>query len=284
MADRAFEQLLEQRVTREPSQPVSQPTVDRWIAIFGSRFPIDDVSVVHSIMATTFSRSPLPPAPGESAATGVVLHDQLKQLLDLPVAIAIGYELELLGSLHLGDQLVSVERIADVGPERSTRFGPGRDWIIEVATSALDGSAICIEQFRMMGYRPGDRSGGSTALRSQPPVFEWTEEVSIDADLIIGWASAHRVWAAAHHDSEVARDVGLPDIILDTSSQVSLLAGAAHHHRPDQTLQRVQLEMKRPILPGATVLVGGVESGATSTVSAMVDGREASRAIITFTS
>ena len=284
MADRALELLLEQRVTREPSQPVSQLTVDGWTAIFGSRFPTDDVGVVHSIMATTFSRAPLPPAPGESAATGVVLHDQLKQLLDLPVAIAIGYELELLGSLHLGDQLVSVERIAEVGPERSTRFGPGRDWIIEVATSALDGSAVCIEQFRMMGYRPGERSGGSTAVRAEPPVFEWTEEVSIDADLIIGWASAHRVWAAAHHDSEVARDVGLPDIILDTSSQVSLVAGAAHHHRPDQTLQRVQLEMKRPILPGATVLVGGVESGATSTVSAMVDGREASRAIITFTS
>ena len=284
MADRALELLLEQRVTREPSQPVSQLTVDGWTAIFGSRFPTDDVGIVHSIMATTFSRAPLPPAPGESAATGVVLHDQLKQLLDLPVAIAIGYELELLGSLHLGDQLVSVERIAEVGPERSTRFGPGRDWIIEVATSALDGSAVCIEQFRMMGYRPGERSGGSTAVRAEPPVFQWTEEVLIDADLIIGWASAHRVWAAAHHDSEVARDVGLPDIILDTSSQVSLLAGAAHHHRPDQTLQRVQLEMKRPILPGATVLVGGVESGATSTVSAMVDGREASRAIITFTS
>ena len=284
MTDRALELVLEQRVTREPSQPVSQPTVEEWTAIFGSRFPLVDDRGVPPVMATTFSRSPMPPAPGASAATGVVLHDQLKQLLDLPVAIAVGYELELLGDLQLGDRLLSEERIAEVGPERSTRYGPGRDWIIEVATSTLDGSALYIERFRMMGYRPGERGGPSTAVRAEPPVFEWTQEQSIDADLIRRWASAHRVWAAAHHDSEAARAVGLPDIILDTSSQVSLLAGAAHHHRPNQTLLRVQLEMKRPILPGATVLIGGVESESTTTVSAMVDGREASRAIITFTS
>lgn len=29
-------------------------------------------------------------------------------------------------------QLISAERIADLGPERSTKFGPGRDWVIGV--------------------------------------------------------------------------------------------------------------------------------------------------------
>ena len=27
-------------------------------------------------------------------------------------------------------QLISAECIADLGPERSTQFGPGRDWVI----------------------------------------------------------------------------------------------------------------------------------------------------------
>ncbi len=27
-------------------------------------------------------------------------------------------------------QLISAERIANLGPERSTKFGPGRDWVI----------------------------------------------------------------------------------------------------------------------------------------------------------
>ena len=237
------------------------------------------------MMATTFARSPVKPMPGESAATGVVLHDQLKQLLDLPVAIAIGYELELLGDLHEGDRLQSEERIAHVGPERPTRLGPGREWIIEVATSTIDGPAVYIERFRMMGYRPGERNGNTVSAPpgpSGPPDFSWSEELSIDAELIIGWASAHRVWAVAHHDPEAARAVGLPDIILDTSSQVSLFAGAAHQRRPDARILRVELEMRRPILPGAMLVIGGVESGATTTVSAMVDGRVVSRAIISF--
>ena len=284
MSDRALELLLEQRITREPSQPVTQHTVDEWIEIFGSRFPAADASVVPPIMVTTFPRSPVAPTAGESAATGVVLHDQLKRLVDLPVAIAIGYELELLGEIRVGDRLVSEERIADLGPERSTRLGPGREWIIEVVTSTLDRSAVCIERFRMMGYRPGERDEAAESVRSEAPAMAWTEELTVDTDLIIGWASAHRVWAAAHHDAESARAVGLPDIILDTSSQVSLFAGAAHRHRPNEKLLRIELEMKRPILPGATVVIGGVENESATIVSAMVEGREASRAIITFES
>jgi hypothetical protein len=40
--------------------------------------------------------------------------------------------------------------------------------------------------------------------------------------------------------------------------------------------------MKRSILPGAVVTLCGAEDGRTTIVSAVVEGREASRATITF--
>jgi hypothetical protein len=43
-------------------------------------------------------------------------------------------------------QLISADRMADLGPKRSTKFGPGRDWVIEVdlamKRSILPGATI----------------------------------------------------------------------------------------------------------------------------------------------
>ena len=227
-------------------------------------------------------RPPLPPAPGETAPTGLVLHDELKALLDLPVAIAVGYELEISGEVRVGDQLVSVERIAELAEERATKFGPGRDWVIEVATSTLDGAPVGVEKFRMLGYRPG-HSGAAPPRTAQEPVpFAWTEAFNVTAESIRREAAANHVWAGAHHHTEAAQKAGLADIILDTSSQVARLAGAAQRHRSTERITGINLAMKRPILPGATVTLGGVETDRTTIVSAVVDGHETSRVIVTF--
>jgi len=90
------------------------------------------------------------------------------------------------------------------------------------------------------------------------------------------------VWAPAHHHTDAAQKAGLADIILDTSSQVARLAGAAQRRRPTERILSVDLAMKRSILPGATVTLGGIEEDRTIRVSANVDGREVSQATITF--
>ena len=216
------------------------------------------------------------------APTGLALHDQLKALLDFPVAIAVGYELEVAGEVRVGDQLVSVERIADLGEERATKFGPGRDWVIEVATSTDAGALVGVEKFRMLGYRPGEASAVTPRTAQEPMSFTWTEDFTVSTDSIRRDAAANHVWAPAHHHTEAAQKAGLADIILDTSSQVARLASAAQQHRPAERIVSVELAMKRSILPGATVTMGGIEDGRTTIVSAVVDGREVSRATVTF--
>ena len=282
MTNDALKHLLDQRVQRDPSLVVTQEVVAAWTAEFGANWPECDGDVVPSVMYTTFARPPVPPAAGVAAPTGVVLHDQLKTVLDLPVAIAIGYELELTGVVHIGDQLVSAERIAELGAERSTKFGPGRDWIIEVATSTVDGVPIGIERFRMLGYRPGEPGTPRPRNAQESVAFAWEEHFSVTTESIRREAAANHVWARAHHHTDAAQKAGLADIILDTSSQVARLAGAAQRHRPTERIVSVDLAMKRSILPGATVTLGGIEEGRITRVSALLDGRELSQATITF--
>jgi hypothetical protein len=112
--------------------------------------------------------------------------------------------------------------------------------------------------------------------------FAWTEEFTVTAESIRREAAANHVWAGAHHHTEAAQNAGLADIILDTSSQVARLAGAAQRHRPTDRITGINLAMKRPILPEATVTLGGVETDRTTIVSAVVDGRETSRVTVTF--
>lgn len=282
MTNDALKQLLEQRVQRDPSLVVTQEVVSVWIAEFGAHWAECEGDGVPSLMYTTFARPPAPPAAGEVAPTGLALHDQLKALLDLPVAIAVGYELELTGVVHIGDQLVSAERIADLGEERSTKFGPGRDWTIEVATATQAGSPVGIERFRMLGYRPGEPGTAQPREAQEPSPLAWEERFSVTTESIRREAAANHVWAPAHHHTDAAQRAGLADIILDTSSQVARLAGAAQRHRPTERIVGFDLAMKRSILPGATVTLGGIEEGRVSRLSALVDGREVSQATITF--
>ncbi len=282
MTDDALGQLLERRVTRDPSSVVTQDVVDAWTAVFGTEWPECVGDVVPSIMYTTFARSSVAPAPDEVTPTGVVLHDELKTLLELPVAIAVGYELKLSGVVRIGDQLLSEERIAELGPERLTKFGPGRDWVIEVVSSTTAGELVGVERFRMLGYRPGDSGPAPPQIPREPVSFAWTEDFTVSTDSIRREAEANHVWAGAHHHTEAAQKAGLVDIILDTSSQVARLAGAAQRHRPTARIVAIDLAMKRSILPGATVTLGGIEEEHTTTVSAVVDGRETSRVTVTF--
>jgi hypothetical protein len=282
MVDDALRQLLDRRVQRELSAPVERVTINEWCAVFGNEWPECVGDVAPSVMFTTFVRPALPPAPGEAAPTGLVLHDELKALLDLPVAIAVGYELEITGAVRVGDVLVSVERIAQLGDERATKFGPGRDWVIEVATSTVEGALVGVEKFRMLGYRPGDSGATPPRTAQDSPSFAWTEAFNVTAESIRLEAAANHVWAGAHHHTEAAQKAGLADIILDTSSQVARLAGAAQRRRPTERITGINLAMKRSILPGATVTLGGVETDHSTIVSAVVDGRETSQVTVTF--
>lgn len=288
--DDGLARVLARQVERPPSAPVDPATVARWCSVFDDDWAAD--AVVPAVMYPTFLR-PSSPTSVDVPATGVVLHDELKQVLGLPIAIAVGYELELVGALDPGDRLVAIERVASVAQPRTSTLGVGRDWVIEVTTTTTNGEPVGIERFRMFGYRTDDEPVTMDATSSLPTGTvaastaaevgaDWTETLTVDAEFIVRAATTNHVWAPAHHWSAAARAAGLADVILDTSSQVALLAGAARRHRTAAPLRSVELSMRRPILPGAEVVLAGIDDGADTRVTATVDGVGVSRSVVRF--
>lgn len=271
--------LLSRRVERPVSAPIDEDTADLWCETFNWTRSADRSSVP-SLAYPTFLR---PGEPSHGAMpTGVVLHDELKVALGLPMAIAVGYELELHGEPRCGQRLQSVERIGALGEERETSLGFGREWIIEVLAKTTENEPVGIERFRMLGYQPrmSGRTTSQTSVGNR--AAQWTEEFPIDAASIRRSAGANRVWAPAHHDRDAARLAGLSDIILDTSSQVALLTSAARRRRSNAEPLRVTLTMRRPVVPGSRMVISGFDDGEGTTVWAELDERETSRATITF--
>lgn len=287
-----LEALLDERVRREAFTAVEADTVARWCAFFDESRSRHDTDrggwVAPPEMVTTFLRPPAPPAPGEPLATNVALHERLKEALGLPVGIATGYELESHALVGAGDRLVSVERIAEVGPERDTRFGRGRDWVIEVVSSFTDGARagelVCVERWRMTGYDPARIAAAAGEQKMSDPSAEspegssMTSTVAVDRRFIVDGAAANRVWAIAHHDDEAAVAAGLPGVIVDTSTWVALAARAASTWLGgDPRVGSVSLSMRRPVIAGDDVQVQG------EVVADFVDGADVRRITVRVT-
>jgi hypothetical protein len=223
-------------------------------------------------MVTTFLRPASPPSSDAPVATNVALHERLKDRFTLPVGIATGYELECHALLEPGDRLRSVERIADIGDERDTRFGRGRDWVIEVVSSITDGpragALACVERWRMTGYDPARIDPAISGSTSRSSASHSDDDVPIgevhrrsfpaSREMIVAGAVANRVWASAHHDDAAAIAAGLPGIILDTSSWVAITSvHAAAATGGDPRIGSVDLQMRRPVLVDDVVELEG---------------------------
>jgi hypothetical protein len=270
VSDDVVDRLLAERFERVADTVVTADAVEQWCAFFGGdrarhRSGGGD-PVVPPLMLATFARPDSSPAPSEIAPAGVALHDRLKAELALPIGIAVGYELECHAFLREGDRLHAVERIATVGPVRDTRFGPGRDWVIEVATANDVGDLVGMERWSMLGYRVPDEP----PIRSAAPVAtgddvdaevapDFAEQFVATREFILIGATVNRVWAAAHHDDDAARAAGLPGIILDTSSWVSMFGRvAADWLGGDPRPGSVSLSMRRPVLVDDIVELSGM--------------------------
>ena len=287
---------MAERIERDAPASVDAASVRNWCDVFGEdrvRHSVDRKGwVAPPTMLATFGRPATDPGDG---STQLGLHDQLKAELSLPVGIALGYELECHAMAREGDRLRSVERIASVGELRSTRLGPGRDWVIEVATSNQSDELVCIERWSMLGYDPNAVSStdAPAATRSAPSAAEdgastWSSTIEVTRDLVIGGATANRVWALGHHDDDAARAAGLAGIILDTSTWVSIAGMHAskwigHDARPGG----IDLTMRRSVGVGDTIelcgdIVGDVVDGhGVRWVSIDVVGRVRGRIVAT---
>ncbi|MFI5549415.1 MaoC family dehydratase [Streptomyces sp. NPDC051738] len=95
-------------------------------------------------------------------------------------------------------------------------------------------------------------------------------EIPISRTLIVAGAIASRDYQDVHHDAELAREKGSPDIFMNILTTNGLVGRyITDHFGPTAVLRRVAIRLGAPNYPGDTmVLTGRVEEldGDTATV------------------
>ncbi|MEU6271125.1 MaoC family dehydratase [Streptomyces populi] len=95
-------------------------------------------------------------------------------------------------------------------------------------------------------------------------------EIEITRTLIVAGAIASRDYQDVHHDADLARAKGSPDIFMNILTTNGLVGRyVTDHFGPDAVLRRVAIRLGAPNHPGDTmVLTGSVEEvdGDTATV------------------
>lgn len=96
------------------------------------------------------------PQRGEPALP-LQLHFDLKQRFALPEAVMTDNTLVLHAPVRPGDRLATCQRLRSVSPEKSTRLGTGRFWVIDVEYRNASGELVGVESYTGFGYRKGER-------------------------------------------------------------------------------------------------------------------------------
>ena len=90
------------------------------------------------------------------------LHFMIKEALDYPNGIVTSVDIEYHEPVRAGDSVRVEQILREVSEERSTRLGPGRNWIIDVVFRRQDGVLLGVQAMAFLGYRSG------AAVKEQP--------------------------------------------------------------------------------------------------------------------
>ncbi|MFE6482216.1 MaoC family dehydratase [Streptomyces sp. NPDC057757] len=102
-------------------------------------------------------------------------------------------------------------------------------------------------------------------------------EIDITRTLIVAGAIASRDYQDVHHDAELARQKGSPDIFMNILTTNGLVGRyVTDHFGPGAVLRGVAIRLGAPNYPGDTmVLTGSVEELAADTATVRIVGANA---------
>jgi len=100
-------------------------------------------------------------------------------------------------------------------------------------------------------------------------------EIPVTRTLIVSGAIASRDYQDVHHDAELAKEKGSPDIFMNILTTNGLVGRyVTDHFGPDAVLRKVAIRLGAPNYPGDTMVLSGtvaaVEGGSGGTATAVV--------------
>jgi acyl dehydratase len=171
-----------------------------------------------------------------------------------------------------GDVVRSRTSLVSVSAEKRTAIGLG--YFIETESEFRDqhGDIVAQMRWRSLRFRPGTGrspdSGGRSDRPSEPPAavgdpqigpMPW--RVSITPTLIIAGAMASRDYQDVHHDRDLARERGMPDIFMNMMTSGGLVSRyVTDWTGPAGQLLDLRLTLGVPNHPGDTMVLRTVDS------------------------
>ncbi|WP_182357276.1 MaoC/PaaZ C-terminal domain-containing protein [Tomitella gaofuii] len=269
--------LLTHHVTRTAQWAVDPFSIAQWCSAVEDANPLHHgdpaTMIAPSAMAGVWTQEPVW-RPDGTPGRAMELHHRLKELLGLPTAVVRDITHRYGRPVRVGDLLTATHRITEVGPPRRSRAGLGRDWTVHVQHTDQYGRTAAEEDWRFHGYRPDAADADAGHLRrsgahghaddARPAASIAPLAVSVDARRIVMAAAASRDWTRFHHDREAAVAAGMPDIILNTPGHTALISRwLVENAVPGGRILRLTLRLRRPVVPGAAVEIGGEATGTT---------------------
>jgi acyl dehydratase len=187
--------------------------------------------------------------------------------------------------LRVGDSLQGVGEVEEVSDEKRTGLGVGHFVTTRTVYTTPSGEVVGRMRFRILKFRPGTGRGAAASplettprvLPARAPRREVTLRagqahpgdalpacpVPITTTLIVAAAIASRDYQDVHHDRELARRRGSPDIFMNILTTSGIVARyVTDWTGPEARLRRLAIRLGAPNHPGDAMLLTGSVSAA----------------------
>ena len=182
--------------------------------------------------------------------------------------------------LRLGDLVHGVGEALEVSDEKQTALGTGHFVTTRTTYTTQTGAVVGYMRFRILKFKPGTgRAAGAAPPASAPrelPLRPLRREttlrasevdvgnalapcaVPITATLIVAAAIASRDYQDVHHDRELAKLRGSPDIFMNILTTSGLAARfVTDWAGPEVLLRKLTIRLGAPNYPGDAMLMAG---------------------------
>jgi acyl dehydratase len=252
---------------RTAEVPVSEHAIRTWCAAVGEAHPLHldadaarragypDVVAPHAMLQTWTM-------PITDRAARPTLHAQVRGLAreaGLGAVVATDYEQEYLAPIHPGAVLTERSRVESVSAPKDTGLGRGRFVTIGFEIRGADGP---VGRMRARTFyfdpAPVDRPAPAAGVEEEnlAPLA-----VPVSRTLVVAASLASNDHEAVHHDHEVARAQGLPDVITSIVTTAGLVLRYTNGLLPGLSCRSLRLRLARPAVPGDLLTLRGHHSG-----------------------
>jgi len=282
--------------TEVARDPVNQPMIRHWCDAMGDANPayLDAEFAARSVhgeivappaMLNAWTMPGLPGRPAGRADPAGEVYAAL-DAAGFSSVVATDSTHEYVRYLRIGDLVHGSGEIEDVSDEKKTALGVGHFVTTRTTYTTQTGEVIGHMRFRILKFKPGTGRAAAAGAPLEPPPRELAVRIAprrstlrsgsvksgdtlahcavpITATRIVAGAIASRDYQDVHHDRELAKLRGSPDIfmnILTTSGIVARFVG--DWAGPEAILSKLAIRLGAPNYPGDTMLLSGSVSAA----------------------